>query len=483
MINSSLFEKAGYAVREFHELIDMGLINKSGEYVSTLMYPPPPRRKSALQYPLLSEDEFLKGYTRPEDNSFVIYAHSPFCMGRCHFCHMPNIIPSSDGEKDAYLEHFEKEVGIYLARLGVSKPKARSILIGGGTPTYLTPAQLTRFLRAFTSRLELGPETPFSCDVDPLTVIGDEGRERLKILKSFNVNRLSLGVQTFSDELLRSMNRHHNADDTIRAIGQIKELGFKLDIDLIYGYPGGTREDWAETLEKACRYEVDEIMIHRINIIPNAASPAVISALRDQRESVASSNDEDIRLKAIAVDFLESQGYSETIGRSFSKRQDCFSDYRNDLMSCRYDAIGFGYYAMSALRDRTGHNTCDMKEYFNAIRNNKLPIKTGLLLSKAQQRIRDLILPFKNRELSKKWYQERAGAPVNTIFAEKIRLLEKFGLLEEDAEFLRPTKKGRFFIDEVTQFFYDPGVLPFAKEEYKEGPLNPYLAAHLSGQN
>lgn len=469
MLTTTSLEKAGRAVEDFHDLIGLGLINAGGEFVSTLQYPP------MTQYPAMKEEDFLKGYLPAPGEPLVVYAHIPFCMQLCSFCHYPNIVAVSDSEKDVYLDHLDKEMGIYLGRLGLGRAKARSILIGGGTPTFLTPAQLDRFLARFTSRLEIGPSAPFSCDLDPLTVIGYEGRERLKALKSFGVNRVSMGIQSFSDDMLRSMNRHHNTADTIRAIAQVKELGLELDVELIYGYPGETEERWARTLRQAVSYEVDEIMIYRLKIIPNAVKEGAITGLRGRRGDMLLSNDEDVRLKAIALDILEESGYAETLSRCFSRDPGGFSHYLYDTMVYQLDTAGFGCYAMSKLRDRSAQNTYDMKEYLAAVRDGRLPVKTGMLRTRDQQLRRNLILPLKQRELSKKQYLERTGAGAGAVFGDKLDLLKRYGLLEEDAEFLRLTRKGRFFSDEVTQLFYHPDCLPFPKEKYKDGPLNPYL--------
>jgi len=82
---------------------------------------------------------------------------------------------------------------------------------------------------------------------------------------------------------------------------------------------------------------------------------------------------------------------------------------------------------------------------------------------------------LENRDLLKQQFQDRLGVAAQEVFGRKITLLKEHGLLEEDAEYLRPTKTGRFFIDEITQSFYHPDFLPFPRDKYKDGPLNPYL--------
>jgi oxygen-independent coproporphyrinogen-3 oxidase len=146
-------------------------------------------------------------------------------------------------------------------------------------------------------------------------------------------------------------------------------------------------------------------------------------------------------------------------------------------MGDQNDNIGFGYYAMSMFHDRFKQNTRDMKEYCSELDAGRLPIKTGIIRSRDQQLRRNIIMPLKNRDLSKKAYRERMGVDAGAVFPEKIALLKKAGLLEADAQTLRPTRKGRFFLDEMTQFFYHPDFMPFKRGNYNEGPLSPFLGS------
>jgi len=471
MIKKALMEKAEARVREFHDLIAQGLVNKTGEFVPTLMYPP------MMQHPPITEEAFLKGYQPPKDNRFCVYAHIPFCIVQCAFCHFPNIIAASDGDKDVYLDHLEKEMSLYLDKLGVDRIKARSMLLGGGTPTHMSPAQMARFLKFFKARIDTDETTQFSCDLDPLTMLGYEGKERMRMLRGAGVNRLALGVQSFSDEMLRRMGRHHNNADTIRAIGVAREMGFKLNIELIYGYPGETFEHWVEMVKQALALDVDEIMVYRLKILPYGAKTGAITSLFDSRGNPLISNDEQILLKSVAIDLLESSGYGETTARFFSRTPKDYSYYSSDWMGDQNDNIGFGYYAMSMFHDRFKQNTRDMKEYCSELDAGRLPIKTGIIRSRDQQLRRNIIMPLKNRDLSKKAYRERMGVDAGAVFPEKIALLKKAGLLEEDAQTLRPTRKGRFFLDEMTQFFYHPDFMPFKRGNYNEGPLSPFLGS------
>ncbi len=469
MLNPDMLEEARKSVAEFHELIRLGFINKTGEFVSVHMYPP------MMQHPPMKGGDIFKGYIPRKNGQFAVYAHIPFCIQQCAFCYYPNVIGASENEKDAYLDCMDREMGICLQKLGMDRLKARSILLGGGTPTHMSPAQMKRFLGFFTSRLDMSAMTQFGCDLDPLTMLGYEGRERMRILRGAGVSRLALGAQSFSDAILKKMGRHHNNADNIRAIGVAKEMGFKLNLELICDYPGETPEQFLAIVKQAMSLDVDEIMIYRLKIIPCAINPCAINKLLDSRPDPLSSNDEQIAVKSMARDTLRSGGYRETLTRVFSKTAADYSHYAKDYMGDQYDTVGFGYYAMCQLHDRFCQSTYDLKEYCRELEAGRLPIMNGLIRSRDQQFRRSLLMPLKgNLAVSKEAYRERTGTAMSEVFGKKIDLLKKYGLLEEDAEFLKATEKGRFYADEIAHFFFHPDLMPFPREQYADGPLNPY---------
>ncbi|MGA7076099.1 MAG: radical SAM protein, partial [Halobacteriota archaeon] len=185
--------KAGQRVDEIGRLQAAGLICLDGDFVPSVHYPP------ITQYSPTTEDELFAGYTLPRDGFLDVYVHFPFCEQRCTFCHYPGKLGQQTEEKNRYLAALEKEMDIYMRRLGIDKIKARSILIGGGTATFLAPEQLKRFLQFFCKRVDLTQCRQFNYDVDPGTLVGQSGLERLRIMKDSGVNRLTIGVQSLDD--------------------------------------------------------------------------------------------------------------------------------------------------------------------------------------------------------------------------------------------------------------------------------------------
>ena len=468
MIKTEFLKSAEEKRGEFIRLQKAGLINLNGDFFPSVHYPP------ITMYQPITEDELFGGYQNPADNRFDIYVHIPFCIRQCVFCHYPVKIGDLSEEKNYYLDMLEKEMDIYMKRLGLEIIKPRSILAGGGTPTYLSPEQLRRFLDYFAAKVDLKLCTQFSYDVDPPTLLGAEGKERLKIMKSYGVGRLTIGVQSLNEAVLKKMNRPHTVQEAAESVEEARREGFKVNIEFIYGYPGQTLELWADTMQKAVSLGAEEIQLYRLKISPYGDHTGSIREQFAKHPEGFVGAEEAIMMKQIAINILSENGYTENLRRVFTKKCGDFSHYADNQCCKLFDEIGFGLTAFSSLRDRFALNTQDFKEYYSLIKQGRLPINRGLVRNADDQQRWCLILPLKNREVYKKIYQKQTGVSLNEIFRERIEKLKKFGLLYEDDKILRLTGLGSFFADEVCEQFHHPDYMPFPKTAYARKELYPY---------
>jgi len=453
---------------EYHRLRKAGLITERGDFFPSVHYPP------ITMYPPITEEQLFAGYRPPPDDLFAVYAHIPFCTRPCAFCHYPGKYSATLEEKNLYLDTIAQETDLYMARLGISRIRARCVLIGGGTPTDLTPKQLRGFLDAFTRRVDLSSCTQFSYDVDPSTLLGADGARRLEIMRSYGVDRLTIGAQSLNDAVLKKMNRAHDAAGVAAAIEASKKAGFKLNIEFIFGYPGQTPENWAEVVAKAAGLGVEEIQLYRLKIAPYGDKTGPVFGHFEHRPEEFPSVPETLVMKKAAMLILNAHGYHENLTRVFSKERKDFSHYAADQCCNLYDQIGLGLTAFSSLRDRFGLNTQDFKEYYSLIKAGRLPLNRGLVRDRETQARWAIILPLKNRDVPKALYQQRAGMSLDGLFREKIGLLKAGGLLAESAAALALTPLGRFFADEVCHQFHHPAHIPFPKAAYAAGDLNPH---------
>ncbi len=450
------------------QLTAAGLLPKSGDFLPAVHYPP------ITMYPAAHEDELFADYRMPDDGLLDVYVHIPFCEQACLFCHYPVRCGDRGDEKDAYLAALEREYDLYLARLGLDRIAVRSVLLGGGTPTYLTPAQLARFLAGFAARADLSACTQYNVDLDPGSMLGEIGLERLAMLQAHGVHRLTIGIQALDDGTLRHMRRTHDTAGALAAIERSLAMGFVTNIEFIYGYPGQTLGSWQTLIEEAVGLGVHEIQLYRLKVMAYGDKQGAIRRDRERRFEVYPDFVATMEMKALAHAILADHGYFENLNRVFSRDPAVFSHYADNQCCKLRDQIGFGLTAFSSLRDRFVLNTQSFDDYHQSVAAGRLPLNRGLIRSREDQIRWSLILPLKNREVFKPAFLEQAGVALERVFPRKMAALKEAGLLVEAGDFLRLTDLGRFVADEVVQSFYAPQFLPFPLAAYNEGPLNPY---------
>ncbi len=464
-----LIELARPRLDDFQRMKAAGLVCKSGDFYPSVHYPP------ITMYPRCTEEELFRTYTLPRDGMFDVYIHLPFCHHHCIFCHYPVKLGPQLEEKERYLKALEKEMDLYMRRLGVSKIKPRSILVGGGTPTYLTIKQLEHFLKFFTSRMDMAGIKQFNYDVDPTTLVGPEGLDRLRLMRDYGVDRLTIGVQSLNDSILRKMNRDHNAATAIESIRNCQEFGYQVNIEFIFGYPSQTIKNWIDLMQKAVTLGVEEIQLYRLKVEAYGDYQGTIKKYKQIRPQDVPCPDDSLLMKQLAIIILNQNGYTENLRRVFSRQKKHFSVYAHNQCCNLQDEIGIGLTAFSSLRDRFGLNTQSFEEYYQAIDEDRLPLNRGLVRSQDEQTRWGIILPIKNRDIRKRLYQRVTGASLDKVFRTKIQNLKSFGLVEEDANSLGVTTLGAFFADEVAQQFQSARYMAYPQEAYENGPLNPFL--------
>jgi oxygen-independent coproporphyrinogen-3 oxidase len=466
-------DRALERVGDYKRFQQLGLIAKHGDFFPSVHYPP------ITMYPPIEQETLYKGFQVPSDGMLDIYAHLPFCNSHCVFCHYPVKTGEQFDEKERYMAAFEKEMDICLRQLDLKQIKARSVLVGGGTPTYLTVKQLTRFLKSFVQRIDVAHGPQFNYDVDPATLVGPEGRERLKLMREFGVNRLTIGVQSLDDYVLKLMARHHDAQTAIESIANCLEFGFQVNIEFIFGYPGETLENWLQVIDTAIHTGVHEIQLYRLKIDSYGDFQGAIKTLKQKNPDAVPSTDQAFMMKQLAIEMLAANGYHENLRRVYSKERRHYSHYAHNQCCELHSQIGLGLTAFSSMSDRFALNTASFEEYYRMIGEGKLPLNRGYVRNPEEQMRWSVVLPLKNRDVYKPRFKERTGASLDSAFRAKIESLKAFGLVREDEKVLSLTDLGSFFPDEICQQFHGPRFIPYPRSDYAEGPLNPYLNGEL----
>ena len=465
-----LLRHAEEVFSQVEELQRLGLVCKDGDFVPSVHYPP------ITQYDPCDIDEYFKTYTLPADGMMDVYVHIPFCIQHCTFCHYPGMTGERALEKAQYIDYLVREMDIYLRRFGLERIKPRSILLGGGTPTSLKPQLLDHFLTEFDKRIDYGACKQYNVDLGPNSINGDDGTEKCKIMKDHGVTRLTIGVQSLDDHVLRLMNRPHNAQAAIESIYKALEYGFDVNIEFIYGHPGETIDNWIEVMEKAIALPMNEIQLYRLKVQAYGDFQGVINRFhRGEGSTDIPDFKTTMMMKQIAIDMLREKGFNESLRRVYTRNRAVFSHYAYNQCCNQYDQVGFGLTGFSSYRDRFDINTQYFNEYYEAIDAGRLPINRGLIRSAEEQARWAIVLPLKNRDVRKAEFKARSGYEFDEVFKTKVALLKEHGLLEDTGRIVRLTELGGFVADEVCEQFNSIPYLPFPRDHYTEGVLNPYL--------
>ncbi len=197
-----------------------------------------------------------------------LYVHVPFCFHKCHYCDFYSIVDRQD-RQEAFVERMIRELRAQSD--AASNPTLDTIFIGGGTPTLLAPHLLRDLLSNIEHAFSITPATEWTIESNPETFT----EEICDVLVESGVNRISTGAQSFNTEHLKALERHHDPESVERSIRRAKAAGFdRLSLDLIYGVPTQTLEEWADDLKRAFELPIDHISAYALTYEPNTAMTA-----------------------------------------------------------------------------------------------------------------------------------------------------------------------------------------------------------------
>lgn len=212
----------------------------------------------------------VEDWARDDQHSGVasLYVHIPFCFHKCHYCDFYSIVDRQD-RQEAFVTRMIEELNAQSS--ATRRPNLDTLFIGGGTPTLLAPHLLKRLLTAISESFEFTTETEWTIESNPETLTD----EICAVLAESSVNRISMGAQSFNLDHLKALERHHDPESVERSIRRAKAAGFdRLSVDLIYGIPGQTLDQWANDLDRALALPVDHLSAYALTYEPNTAMTA-----------------------------------------------------------------------------------------------------------------------------------------------------------------------------------------------------------------
>src|SRR3954447_6067474 len=195
---------------------------------------------------------------------FGVYVHVPYCASRCGYCDFNTYIPA-EATPSGYVAAVRAELRLARRVLGDATPPARTVFVGGGTPTLLPPADLGAILEAIREHVGLAPGAEVTTEANPESV----DPVALAALRDAGFNRISLGMQSAAPQVLETLDRHHTPGRAVAAAHEARAAGFEhVSLDLIYGTPGETAQDWEATLHAALEAAPDHVSAYSLIVEP-----------------------------------------------------------------------------------------------------------------------------------------------------------------------------------------------------------------------
>ena len=365
------------------------------------------------------------------------YVHIPFCTQICYYCDFSKVFIKNQ-PVDSYLEHLLEEFQSYDIQ------KLRTLYIGGGTPTALSASQLEVLLKGLTKNLDLSVLEELTIEANP----GDLDADKIAVLKSSAVNRVSLGVQTFDDKMLKKIGRSHLEKDIYENIDRLKLAGFdNISIDLIYALPDQTMEQVKENVAKAIGLDIPHMSLYSL-ILENHT--VFMNRMRRGKLPLPKEELEAEMFEYIIAE-LERAGFEHYEISNFSKSG---FESRHNLMywdNAEYYGIGAG--ASGYVNGVRYKNHGPIRHYLSAVEEGNARI-TEEHLSQKEQMEEEMFLGLRKKSgVSMARFEEKFGRSFDGLYGEIVKDLVQQGLMQIEGNRIRMTKRGLFLGDTVAERF------------------------------
>lgn len=361
-----------------------------------------------------------------EINEVALYIHIPFCKQKCLYCDFP----SFSGKEKFMLEYSQalaKDID------SISGRSVKTIFIGGGTPTYLS-LEAWNNIKNSIDKLDKSLNLEFTVEGNP----GTFTEEKLKFLKKMGVNRLSIGLQAWQNSMLKKLGRVHTIEEFIESYNLARNIGFNnINVDLMFGLPDQSCDDWKETLEQVAELEPEHISCYSLIIEENTP----FSKMYDEEKLKLPEEELERDMYKLAIKFLKSKGYHQYEISNFSKKN---KECRHNLVYWNLEEyVGCGAAAHSYVDGVRYRKTENIEEYISDVNlgdNFKLDVHEN----SAKEDMEEFIFMGLRKidGISIAEFSRRFGKDIHSIYGDIIRKYVSNGMLIENKDSLFLSDRG-----------------------------------------
>ncbi len=368
-----------------------------------------------------------------------LYVHIPFCVEKCNYCDFVSGKASPE-QREAYLQLLLKEAALYKDQ----RPEngLLTVYFGGGTPSLLTVNQVESLLKSFQELFGFADSMEITMEANPETV----SRRYLKQLRRIGVNRISFGGQAFQDHHLRAMGRIHKSADIISAVETAESVGFEnINVDLMYGLPRQTMDEWADSLKKAVLLPITHLSAYGLKL----SEETMWGKWRKEGRLTLPSDDLNADMQLYSMEFLEKAGFPRYEIANFAKIG--YPCRHNTSYWIRKDYLGLGLNASSLLGGtvRT-RNEAFPESYRAKIEEGMAPVAEREILTEKEMLEEEIMLSLRliwgldigafAKKYGSEYFSQKKGQMVKLFDA---------GLLTVEEGQLKLTDKGVLLNNEV----------------------------------
>jgi oxygen-independent coproporphyrinogen-3 oxidase len=387
-----------------------------------------------------------------------IYIHIPFCESVCYYCACNKIVTKHHSRAGAYLDALDQEIDLVVEALGAQRTVSQ-LHLGGGSPTFLSDAEIGRLMSALRLAFYMAPDAELSIEVDPRTVTTD----RLARLRAEGFNRISFGVQDFDPAVQQAVHRVQSFESVRDLIEGARALGFdSINADLIYGLPQQTAQSFARTIAQVGSLRPDRIALYAYAHLPARFKPQrriAADQLPGASERVAMLGNAMAGFIArgyvyIGMDHFALPSDSLAIAKRDGRLHRNFQGYSTQP-DC--DLVGLGVSAIGRIGDSYYQNAKSLPDYYAALEAHRLPVAKGLLLGPDDLVRREIIMALMcHGRVEFAAIDRRHHIAMQEAFADEIGQLTSFvddGFARVDDAAIQVTPAGWYVVRAIAMVF------------------------------